>query len=98
METKNKKHWCFMSMTAYEIYRLGSLFRCQLPTYLHLSTDTDPHTDAQEYQTNSGFLKAPIKGTLLKCQSSINLVFSYARFTRVKIVLELFLISFHSII
>lgn len=85
-----------MSMTAHEIYSLGSLFRCPLPTYPHLSTDTDPHTDAQEYQTNSGFLKAPVKGTLLKWQTSINLVFSYARFTRVTIVLELF--KFHFVV
>lgn len=55
-----------MSTTVHEIYRLGSLLLCQISNYLHPSSDTDPHTDAQKYQTNSGFLKAPAKGTLLK--------------------------------
>lgn len=27
---------------------------------------TDPHTDAQEYLTNSGFLNALVKGALLR--------------------------------
>lgn len=78
-----------MSLTAHKNLQTGIVLLVSNP-YLHPSTDTGPHTDAQEYQTNSGFLKAPVKGTLLKWQTSINLVFSYTRFTSVKIVLELF--------
>ena len=68
-----------------------------LPVSPQPATHTNPHIDAQEHQTNSGFLKAPVKGALLSWQTSINLVFSYARFPSVKILLELFFFFFNFI-
>lgn len=52
-----------MSTSAHIIYSLDHSSSVKsLPAPIH----TDPQIDAQKYQTNSGFLKALVKGTLLR--------------------------------
>lgn len=93
LKTILKQKTQFVTASAHIIWDNSSTVR----PLLHLLSFKDTHTDAQKYQTNSGFLKAHVKRTF-KTTKFNQFGLKLCKFSQVRVVLKLFLFSFHSII